>query len=129
MMNPTATREQLEHEARAKIFWGDPQDEVVNFLRMNGFTYDEAATLTDGMVGERISAIRSGGIRKSALGLALLSIPVIAWAMMASMGVYSVSLLGIAGAFGLWGAWKLLKGVLMLIFPEMESSDVADQSA
>jgi len=32
----------------------------------------------------------------------------------------------VAGAIGLWGAWKVLEGVLMLVFPENEKVDLAD---
>src|SRR5437899_5413188 len=42
-------RPQAQSEARAKIFWGDPPEEVVKFLMRNNFSHDEASELVAAM--------------------------------------------------------------------------------
>src|SRR6266545_8071134 len=42
-------RSQVEHEARAKISWGDAPEEVAKYLMMQGLSRKEASSLVEGM--------------------------------------------------------------------------------
>jgi hypothetical protein len=127
-MIPTVTREQVEHEARAKIFWGEDPEQVLHFLRLNRFTVEDAEAFVDSVFRERMVHVRSLGVRKILFGVPMMLVPVGAWLLFGFMyrSVVILTLLGVAGAIGLWGAWKVLEGVLMLVFPENEKVDLAD---
>ena len=127
-MIPTVTREQVEHEARAKIFWGEDPEQVLHFLRLNRFTVEDAEAFVDSVFCERMVHVRSLGVRKILFGVPMMLVPVGAWLLFGFMyrSLVILAVLGVAGAIGLWGAWKVLEGVLMLVFPENEKVDLAD---
>jgi hypothetical protein len=125
-MQTGVDRSQVENEARAKIFWGDPPETVINYLRMQGISYDEAVALTDEFMRERVADIRKSAIGRILIGSGLIAVPVIALIIQASVSFYSAKLIGVTGAVGLFGAWKLLQGILALVFPESEAGDRAD---
>jgi hypothetical protein len=127
-MNPTISREQVEHEARAKIFWGDEPETVVRFLMLNKIDPEEASEIVEDLVRERIANVRGIGVKKIVVGTGMIIVPVATYLAMYSGGVIYVKILGVAVAFGLWGAYKVLKGTIMLVLPESEKSDLADSS-
>ena len=130
MVDPKALglvdRPTAENEARAKISWGDAQEDVIKFLMLNGFTVPEATAFVQSLYQERLATVRSNGISKMLQGVGLMFVPVIAYFIFAHFGVIPIKLMGIAIAVGLFGAWLFLKGLLMLLAPKMESGDVAD---
>ena len=128
-MIPPISREQLEHEARAKIFWGEDPEQVLHFLRLNRFTAEEAGEFVDSVFRERMAQVRTLGVRRILIGVAMMIVPVGAWVLLGWMyrSVVILAVLGVAGAIGLWGAWKVLEGILMLIFPENEKIDLAEE--
>lgn len=117
-------REAAASEARAKISWGDSREEVIRFLMLQGYAGEEAAELVRGFFRERLVALRVKGVRKIVLGLALMCVPVIAW--FAHLALISLKLMGAAIGAGLWGAWLVLNGVILVAAPRMESGDVAE---
>ncbi len=119
-------RAQAEHEARAKIMWGDPEEEVVKFLMIQGFRYDEAAEMVRTIFQERARTIRASGIGKIIKGSLLVCVPFVAWAIFAGVGVIPLKLLAVAVMVGLWGAWMVLKGTIMFFAPKSEPGDVAE---
>jgi hypothetical protein len=123
-MNPTMSRDQVEHEARAKIFWGDEPQTVINFLRMNGLPYEEAEAIVGDIVRERMANIRGSGIRNIATGAFLVAIPVAVELIFMSRGKIYVSVILIL--LGLWGLWNIVKGIMMLISPEIQKGDLTD---
>jgi hypothetical protein len=126
-MNPyEIDRTQVEHEARAKIFWGDPPDKVFTYLLGQAVLPEEAQLLVDSMISERMRAIRGVGARKILAGAALMLVPVVVYGIMASANFFSVRFFGMAVAVGLWGAWKVMKGCFLFFAPQSESGDVAD---
>lgn len=123
---------QIDHtkaidEARAKIFWGDPPEDVLKFLMMQGIGYEEASDLVRGMVNERASAVRGEGIRKLVIGAGLVCVPIVALIFFASVGVIPLKLFALTVMVGLWGAWMLLKGTMMVLAPKSEPGDLADK--
>ena len=114
-------------EARAKIHWGDPPEEVVKFLMMNGSSHEDATISVRAMFRERAAALQKVGIVKIVTGIALMAVPVVVLLIFAYYHVVLITLLALAGAVGLWGAWTFLRGVIMVLFPKSESGDVSDK--
>lgn len=126
-MNPyQVDRTQAEHEARAKIFWGDPPDKVFTFLLGHAVPPEEAQMLVDSMVAERISALRGLGAGKILKGAGIMIVSAIGVFALARSPIFSAKILGAIVAIGLWGAWKAFKGCFLFFAPQMESGDVAD---
>ncbi len=119
--------DQARTEARAKIFWGDPQVEVVKFLMRQGFNHAEAAEMVGAMFLERAAAVRSLGIRKIITGIALICVPIAAWVGFMSIGFIPMKIFAVTVMVGLYGAWLLMKGTFMFVAPKSEPGDVADQ--
>jgi hypothetical protein len=116
-----------EVEARSKIFWGDPPKDVVQFLMMHGFSHEDATVLVRAMFQERATALQGVGIRKIVTGIALMAVPVVAILIFAHFHVAFITLLALAIAVGLWGAWMFLRGSIMVLVPKLETGDVSDK--
>src|SRR5215510_11771802 len=102
-MNPyQVDRNQAEIEARAKISWGDPPMEVVKYLMIQGWSYEEAAPLVDSIFRERAATIRKTGIMRVVLGLGLMCVPIFALFYFAHIGVISWTLMSLAVMAGVW---------------------------
>jgi hypothetical protein len=119
-------RATAETEARAKISWGDSQEDVVKYLMLQGYSVSEAQELAQELFRERLAALRVKGIRKIVTGSGLICVPVVAILLCMHIGYYPVKLLGIAVMVGLYGAWEALNGTFMVVAPKMESGDVAE---
>ena len=117
-------RATAETEARAKISWGDSQDDVIKYLMIQGFSAPEASALVRELFKERLAALRVKGVRKIVMGVGLMFVPVVAWS--AHVAMISLKLMGGAIAVGLWGCWLVLNGIIMLVAPKLESGDVAE---
>jgi len=120
-------RTQAENEARAKISWGDAPEDVTRFLMMQGFGYEEAVVLVRAMVRERAATIRRNGIGKILIGCVLVPVPIIAFSFFVRAGFIPLTPFAVTLLVGVWGAWMLLKGALMLLAPKSEPGDIADQ--
>jgi hypothetical protein len=119
-------RATAETEARAKISWGDSQEDVVKYLMLQGFSVPEAKELAQALFKERLAALRVKGIRKIAIGTSMMCVPVIAFLFFAHFRYFPIKLLAVAGMVGLYGAWEALNGTFILVAPKMESGDVAE---
>ena len=124
---PEVNRTQAEHEARAKVSWGDSQEEVIKFLMIQGLGYEEAVAMVQPMYKERAATIRANGIKKIFVGAALVCVPIVAFFIFMSAGYIPLKLFAITIAVGLWGAWIILKGIIMMLAPKSEPGDVAEQ--
>jgi hypothetical protein len=120
-------RRRAETEARAKIFWGDPPDEVTKFLMCQGISVADAQTLVAAMFQERAKTIRRNGITKFVLGTAMACVPVAFYVICSRIGIVPMKLFALTIMLGLWGVWMLLKGVIMFFAPKSEPGDVANQ--
>ncbi len=119
--------EQAEHEARAKILWGDPPEAVLKYLMIQGFSYEEASELVGELFRERLAAMRSDGIKKIVLGAVLICVPIASYLFFLSIGVIPLKLFAVTILLGLWGVWMAIKGVFMLMAPKSQLGDVAEQ--
>ena len=118
---------QAEHEARAKILWGDPPKEVLKFLLVQGFSRDEASALVNELFRERAATVRGNGIRNIVVGSGLVCVPIVAFIIFMSIGVIYVKLFALTIMGGVWGLWLLIKGICMVIAPKSEPGDVGEQ--
>jgi pSer/pThr/pTyr-binding forkhead associated (FHA) protein len=124
---PQVNRDKAEQEARSKMLWGDPVEEVVKFLRMQGLSIEEASSLGNSLLLERVKILRGIGVQKIFTGIGLICVPVISFVGFLQMGVFPVKLFAMTVMVGLYGAWRLLKGTFMVFAPKSESGDVADK--
>ena len=120
-------REQVKHEARAKILWGDSATDVTKFLMMQGFSAAEATEIVAELSKERARTTRVNGIRNVVIGVPLIFVPFVAWGIFSRMGYIPLKIFAFAIMAGVYGAWLALKGTMMLIAPKIEAGDVADQ--
>ena len=124
---PKTDYAQVLHEARAKVLWGDSQQDVIKFLMIQGVGLDEVSGLVREMFRERKATIRGNGVRKIIFGFGLVSVPIVAYFFFASMGLIPLKLFAIAIVVGLYGAWLIFQAAFMLVAPESEAGDVSDQ--
>jgi hypothetical protein len=66
--------EQARIQAAAKISWGDPPAEVVNYLMLQGFNAAEARAIVNELFAERMVTVRKNGIRKIIVGSGLICV-------------------------------------------------------
>ncbi len=122
-----ADHTQAEHEARAKIFWGDPPEEVIKFLMIKGIGPEEASGMVRAMFQERAATVRANGIRKVLTGILLMAVPVVAYRIFVGIGIIPMKLFGLTIMVGLWGVWLFLNGAIMFLNPKSQPGDLADQ--
>ena len=122
-VEPRSDRSQAEADARAKISWGDPPEEVVKFLMIQGFGYEEANSIVNAMFKERAKAVRGKGIKKVFIGIAFLCVPVVGLVLF--LIGWPIQLFAVTIMIGLWGLWILIKGIIMFVAPKSEPGDVA----
>lgn len=120
-------RDRVEAEARAKIMWGDEKLEVFKFLRTQGVPAEEANQLIEELLIERAEVVRQNGQRHTFQGAFMICVPIIAFFAFKKAGFFPLKIFGATVAVGCWGAWKVIKGVIMILSPKSEGGDVADQ--
>jgi hypothetical protein len=118
--------ERAEAEARSKIMWGDATADVTKYLLSQGFTSEEANGVVASLLDQRAETVRKAGVHKAVVGSGMMCVPVVTFIVFKSIGVLQLKLLGAAIAVGVWGAWRVLSGVVMTMSPRSEKGDVAD---
>jgi hypothetical protein len=119
----------MESEARAKIFWGESAEEVGAYLQSVGIAQAEAQTMINAILLERNEAVRAKGRRKILLGALLIPVPIIAYFLFAQMTIFPIKMFGVAMAIGLFGLWKLVDGLINVLSPQTDKSDLSTGSA
>lgn len=119
--------EQAQHEARAKILWGDPPKEVTKYLMMQGFSAKEATELVNELFQERAATIRSDGIRKICIGVGLILVPIVSWFGFMGIGVIYIKLFALTIMAGLYGLYSLINGIIMCASPRSIVGDASEQ--
>ena len=128
------TADQAITEARARIIWGEASSSVRGFLVSNGIPDAAADTKIREFIAERSAEIRRLGIRSIFIGVTL----VVASGCLVAYWVaaYGASILigwqftraafTILVLIGLYGVWKLLRGVIYLVTPQSEHKSIPD---
>jgi hypothetical protein len=120
-------RIQAQHEARAKISWGDPPAAVIAYLRTQGFSREEAASMVEDLFQERVAIMRRTGIKKIVLGSALICLPFVTFVIFLLMEVIFLKILAVTIMLGCWGLYLLIKGICMTVAPKSQTGDVFEQ--
>ncbi len=117
---------QAQQEAKSKILWGDPPEEATRYLMMHGFSREEATELVREMIRERAAMVRGTGIGKILTGLGMMAVPIVALIIFLIIGIIPITLFAIVLGVGLWGAWKVVNGIIMALAPRAEQGELAD---
>ena len=128
--------DKLITEARARIIWGEELSSVRDFLTSNGMSATDADAKIKEFNLERNQEIRGIGLRNLLIGLAL--------AGGAGITIYFITTyehghggfrygrygygraLGLPMVAGIYGLWKLLKGIFYLLRPQSEHKSIPD---
>jgi hypothetical protein len=125
--------EQVIIEARAKIIWGEPSSSVRDFLISNGISAVEADAKIKDFNVERNAEIRRLGIKNTVIGAAILGGGTIT---LYPCFKYFDSLthinrpifIGVFVVGGLYGMWKLVRGISYLLRPQSEERSITQIS-
>jgi len=120
-------RTSAEHEAYAKVLWGDPPDEVVKFLMRQGISAQEARELVEPWFRERTRTIRRNGIVKVVVGTAMMCAPVVFFIVSLMAGSLLLWPFAVTIIVGFWGVYQIIKGIFMFFAPKSAQGDVAEQ--
>jgi hypothetical protein len=121
-------RNQVECEARAKTFWGDPREEVVKYLMIQGIGAAEATQMAGEMFAERTKLIRGCGVKKIIMGIPLMAFPVVAWIfMVAAFHFMFIKIWALTLIAGFYGLYCFIKGLIMFFSPGSEPGDVSEK--
>jgi hypothetical protein len=123
--------DKLITEARARIIWGEELSSVREFLTSNGMSGADADAKIQEFNLERNREIRGIGLRNTLIGLGLSGGAGIAiylftanrYSHRSGRAVISFAVLGI------YGLWKLLKGIFYLLRPQSEHKSISDIDA
>jgi len=128
-MNP----EQVIIEARAKIIWGESSSSVRDFLVSNGIPAIEADAKIKDFNVERNTEIRRVGCKNTVIGAAILGGGTIT---LYPCFKYFDSLthinrpifIGVFVVGGLYGMWRLVRGINYLVRPQAEERSITQIS-
>jgi hypothetical protein len=125
----STTGDKVISEARARIIWGEPALTVREFLISNGVSAEVAQAKLTEFEFERSRELRRIGLRNVLVGGVLTGTAgvtlYLAFAMAsATSGI--IKALAVVLLAGLYGLWKLLKGIAHLIRPQTEQRSVPD---
>jgi len=102
--------ESIIWEARARISWGDPQAEVVEWLQKQGVEQNLIDDLIRVSLKERDAEIRKRGVVEISIGGFILAV---AASMLIGMFASGVAVRGIyvaSGAAGIYGLYRISRG-------------------
>jgi|SRR5215831_18286594 len=126
-MNSAADR--IMADARARIIWGESPQSVRDFLVSNGVSVDAADSKVLEFELERNRELRRIGLRNVLIGgvlAAAASIALYLWFPVASASSGIVRALAVVLLAGLYGFWKLIKGIVYLLRPQSEHKSIPD---
>jgi hypothetical protein len=116
-------------QARAMVTWGDEPDEVRRFLLSNDVSSREVEECLALLKAERHREIRWSGFRMILIGIACLAVSVVGfyylWPVIQTRR-RSSWLLTVLIAFGGFGIWKFVDGLIYLIRPQLESKAISE---
>ena len=108
------------------MLWGDSREQVVQFLRIQGFSQEDASALAEELFRERVATIRANGVRKIVVGSGLISVPIITFLIFLSIGIFFMKVLALTVMAGLYGVWLVVKGSFMVLTPKSEAGDASE---
>lgn len=126
--------DQVITEARARIIWGEPFPSVHDFLTANGVSDAVADDKLAEFVLERSRELRRIGLRDLLVGIVLTSASGITlylalslhWLGGSWLAYGSLKVEGLVFLAGVYGLWKIGRGVIYLVRPQSESKSIPD---
>ncbi len=121
--------DQVISEARARIIWGEPPQSVRDFLISNGISSLVAEAKIEEFEIERSRELRKIGLRNVLIGIVLTGaagITLYLTLRIASTSSGIIKALAVVLLAGLYGLWKLVKGVTYLVRPQSEHKSIPD---
>jgi len=124
------SNDRIESEARARIFWGEAPESVLDYLKSQGFVDTEAQALVNSLRQERADSVRSTGRTNIIVGTLLILIPLGFYFIIRNIifEQHLVKLFGVTVFFGLIGGWKVFRGTIMFLRPHSEGGDLSEVS-
>lgn len=120
-------RGKLVREAKAKMIGGESMEQVTAFLKVKGFNPAEAMELAYGFNKERVSIVRSNGVKKMIVGLLLIVVPLVVYLIFKSIGRFYIKSSIMAYIVGIIGAYMFVSGIIMVIAPKSEKGMVVKE--
>jgi len=120
-------KEQLQSEARAKIFWGESRDTVTAYLQSQGLRDEEIRPLMDSIMEERAANVRSSAKRNIFIGIGLILVPVVAYFALIRLPIFPVKAFAFTVVVGLFGGWRVFQGTIHLSNPNLHQSDLSEE--
>ena len=118
-------RAKLVREAKAKMMiGGESMEQVAAFLKVKGFKPAEAMEVAYGFNKERVSLVRSNGVKKMIVGLVLMTLPVVVYFIFKSIGRFYIKSSIMAYIVGIAGAYMFVSGIIMVVAPKSEKGTV-----
>lgn len=110
---------------------GESMEQVTAFLKVKGFNPAEAMELAFGFHKERVSVVRSNGVKKAIVRaivrLVLMAVPVILYFVYKSAGRFSIRRSIWAYIMGVGGAYMFVSGLIMIVAPKSEKGAVVKE--
>src|SRR5215467_2336762 len=120
-------KEQLQSEARAKIFWGESKENVTTYLQSQGLRDEEIRPLLESILEERAASVRSSARKNILLGIGLILVPIITYVVLLQSPIFPIKVFAATVLVGLIGGWKLVQGILHLSNPNLQKSDLSEE--
>jgi hypothetical protein len=123
------SEDKIISEARAKIIWGEPSCTVRDFLVANHISPAVAEAKLREFEFERNRELRKMGLRNLLIGSILTGAAGITLYLafaIASATSGIIKALAVVLLAGVYGSWKLVKGVVYLVRPQSEHRSIPD---
>jgi len=119
--------DKAEKEARTKIMWGDPVEQVAAYLTVQGLDRNEARELANRLFQERAAIVRSNGIKKIIVGIVLACVPVLAYFLFHAAGRFPIKLSVICYGIGIFGVYMIITGIMAVVSTKSERGAVTKE--
>ena len=121
-------------EARARIIWGESSRSVRDFLVSKEISDAEADAKIREFNLERNAEIRGLGLRSILIGMALIGAAGVMFWIRVRLINHGILYIGLAkyyaavGVAGLYGIWRLAKGIFYFVRPQSEHRSIPDMT-
>jgi hypothetical protein len=116
-------------EARARVIWGEPSPTVRDFLISNGVSAGVAEVKLKEFEVERSRELRKIGLRSVLIGGILAGAAGVTLYLAFATATPSsgiIRALAVVLLAGIYGLWKLVKGLVYLVRPQSEHGSIPD---
>lgn len=124
---PTEREDRVYQEVLRMVLWGEPKDDVMRKLEVNGFTGEDADRLYARAFGERLAEIHAACRRKILIGMLMVAggagLFCVCWFVLlfTSNWVIALSAMGIG-----FGTWKVIDGLAGILTAKSREGSVTD---